>query len=56
MVAGRTKDVEFARAVLRAGIVCPGELRLRLARLPEQPGHLAKRILARIDAWESHVP
>lgn len=56
MVAGRPKDLEFARAVLTAGIVQPAELRSRLEELPDEAAHAAERIRDKIDAWQGQLP
>ena len=52
MVAGRPKDLDFARAVLNEEIVRPEELRRRLKGLAETDGGAKERILRRLDAWE----
>lgn len=55
MVAGRPKDLEFAHAVLTAGIVRAGELRSRIEEVPDASSRTVERIRAKIDAWEGQV-
>ena len=52
MIAGRPKDLEFARAVMEGGIVGLAELRSRLEQLDEVPAEAVEWIRAKIDAWE----
>jgi hypothetical protein len=53
MAAGRPKDLEFARALLDAGIVRADELERRVGALPDASGGVRHRILAKIAFWTS---
>jgi hypothetical protein len=47
-IAGRPKDVEFCRALVRGGVVKPATLRARLARVRKLDGRVRSAAVARI--------